>query len=308
MVFNLLMVLILSLPFLLVLLLIIIIRKRKKREALVLGEVSLLPFWATVKGSYRLAWKYRMEYLRISWCWLAVAAPVLFIYDYLTWHFLGVSFCSDFHQLRMEASAHLTRFFVVGLLQTALKLLLGVSIAVAWHRLILRNEKVPRHYLRFDRVVWDYFMVALFIFFLEQLPALVNLIIHDMPIMSFVSLAVSIISLFIAVRISVLLPARALGVQQITVKETLQRTRSNFWRLFWGQILCALCILPFLPLFFLIKTAGCGSDMIGALASTVNILLYMLIIPPVFLSFLSLSYQHFFEKDLLPIKENGIEL
>ena len=41
-------------------------------------------------------------------------------------------------------------------------LLAAASIGVAWHRLLLRNERsLSRMYFRLDRLVWGYFAIAL---------------------------------------------------------------------------------------------------------------------------------------------------
>ncbi len=90
-----------------------------------------------------------------------------------------------------------------------------------------------------------------------------------------------------------MLPARALGHKDITLKDTLHKTRWNFWRILWAG---ALCSIIGSAATFSLHSAGCDMDptpasAIYAFAQTLNVFLIL----PVFLAYLSLCYKHFFE-------------
>jgi hypothetical protein len=101
-------------------------------------------------------------------------------------------------------------------------------------------------------------------------------------------------------RLSLLLPARAVGDLGLTFKETWIRTRGNTWRIFWGIVVCA--ILPVLAaqvVFFSLVGFGPGMSVneafVGRMAVATTILsFYHLLILPIGIGFLSLSYWHFF--------------
>jgi hypothetical protein len=259
-------------------------------------QIARLQPWETAKEAYRLAWEHRVEYVKISWCWLGLAAPVLLLYTWLEWPVLS-SIC-DVGKRRTELEIHGTRTFLLSALLELLVLGFGVSIAVAWHRLILRKERISGVvYLRLDGVVWSYFSLALFLFFLQQGPNLIDSALQDrLGIWAVIASGLLIVFLSVAaaiftVRVWVLLPAKALGETEITIAEAWRRTRGNFWRLFWGQVCCSVIGIP---LYFVLR-AGCGLGFTGPLCYALGIWLGMMFCAPVLLSFLSLSYRHFFE-------------
>jgi hypothetical protein len=256
-----------------------------------------------------------MEYLKILWCWLIVASPMILLYSWLQWPSTKATLCFSIQQIPtevaqapIEAEQGSLAKYAISVLPEVFILFFECSIAVAWHRLILRNERVAvRQYLRFDKVVWNYFTLGLILLFLGELPNLLEQTggwsidggqnILTMLVTSLVALVILIFTLPYTIRLPVLLPARALELNDITIKEVMDKTRCNFWRLSWGQFFCAL---PFFPLttvmFFLIYSMGCANSGMGAVIYIiVNQLILLILFPPVYLSFLSLSYRHFFE-------------
>jgi len=273
------------------------------------AQIPLLPFWATVESAYRAAWYYRAEYLKIIWCWLLLAVPVTCLYSWFVWPTLGAAFCLDFAHLQnkalIQANAHNILFAELPL--TLFRLLAGASIAVAWHRLILRQEKItsPR-YLRHDAVVWDYFTFGFCLWLLTSLIGFVSLLSNNItaaPSMtwSFCVLAAGIVISVVTVRLSVILPARALELRGVTFRDVWRHTSWNYWRLAWGHLLCAL---PGAPLLFMAKM-GCGSAIAGPVMYSAAILLAIFVILPFELAFLSLCYQHFFEREKQSIPQGS---
>ncbi|MDA0780837.1 MAG: hypothetical protein PQ612_06850 [Rickettsiales bacterium] len=247
------------LPFLLIALLIWKIKRRRKQEAIDIasGELYKLPLWKTVKESYRLAWKNRAEYFKISWIWLTISAVVTFLYNLIFWKEISAISCISISKVKLEFST-ISSSFIVSLVVA----MCGASIAVAWHRLILRGERVvSSHYLRLDKVVWNYFALAALILFLETAPQLISPSINNSPAISssesLMILITSIIYLFIicySVRIVVMFPAIALELPDVSIKKVLRKTRRNFWGLLFAPLFCSLPLIPFSLLhWFLLK-------------------------------------------------------
>jgi hypothetical protein len=109
---------------------------------------------------------------------------------------------------------------------------------------------------------------------------------------------IALIASYYAIRMTVMLPARALGITGVTIKEVLRRTKYNFWRISWGHLLCVLpsCLLFLLLLFPL--QPFCDNIIASSFFYTFDFSLTMIVLTPVYLSFLSLSYRHFFEGGL----------
>jgi hypothetical protein len=199
-----------------------------------------------------------------------------------------------------------------------IKLFFSVSIAVAWHRFILLNERVTQKvYLRFDRVVWNYFTIGLLLFLITNLalivgiiPALIAEIIPIKLTNQYIALglwifvlALTIISYSYATRISLLLPAKALDENDISIRTILHRTRGNTWRILFGTIICFAVIIPiFITVGFLssliLKNSLQEEDLCVVfftmtIMKTLMDFVMLLIISPIYLAFLSLSYRFF---------------
>lgn len=294
---------VLLLPVILIVLLIWKVKRRKKQEAIDIasGEFYKLPFWKTVKDSYRLAWKNRTEYLKISWVWLIVSAIVTFLYNWFFWEKASIATCTvNTPQTKLGFSSLFPSFIFSIVLAGC-----GASIAVAWHRLILRGERVvSSHYLRFDKVVWSYFILASIILALEILPQLIGVSVgnsQDMSpwavVMMLMTSALYLFIIYYSVRVVVIFPAIALELPDVSVKKVLRRTRRNFWSLLFAPLFCSLPLIPFSLVYLFFAKELCDNNMAGALLNTVNIVLGMIIMMPVYLSFLSLAYKYFFEKE-----------
>lgn len=274
----------------------------------------LLPLQKLIDDTYRLVWRYKGEYFKIAWCWLALAILVLFLFDYcgqalpafkaLQQKTMSVKAPGDASQFM--GSPYPLLVILWGGLRELVTIFFGVSVAVAWHRLILLKEQVHEpYYLRFDNVVRDYFLVASILMLIEFAPgfiaALLGTASRTLLLLSIiVGMAGIVIAVNYTVRLTVILPARALGVKNIPFGEVLQRTRSNFWRLAIGPFICALpVVLLMLGASFVLGVSPKvgNTPVTQALYSSLSTALYLGILAPFYLTFLSLSFRHFFPEE-----------
>jgi hypothetical protein len=291
------------------LLLIILVRRRRKREAELEGAPLQLPFWATIGSTYAFTWKNAREFIRISWCCLLLMFACSFFASALLFH-PGAT-----PQASGPASYDL--WSLLPSLPELIAIIFGASIAVAWHRFILRQERIDMQpYLRFDGLVRNYIWVALIIYILEAVPNALTSLLTPTPnaaleaqgpfiLAGIFGFFISITAGYYGARISLLLPARALGLTQITVKDVLRRTRLSGWRLFWAPlfILLPVTIIYALMVIFLLKSSALTiADL--ADSSFFRVLMFVLF-TPLYLSFLSFSFRYFFEGDDRPPPEHA---
>jgi hypothetical protein len=142
----------------------------------------------------------------------------------------------------------------VGALVGLLNAIPFASIAVSWHRYILLDE-IPQglQRLRVDGTVLRYFgnvlLVALALFFGGALAGVAAfLLIAILGKASVIFLIPAGIALVMALivyfyRLSIKLPAVALGRRDYTFGRALEDTRGNFWQIFGVAILFALLLL-----------------------------------------------------------------
>jgi hypothetical protein len=204
----------------------------------------------------------------------------------------------------------------------ALMIFAGVSIAVAWHRLLILNEHPGLSGRNITTGnLWRYVVIGVALFLIMFLPVAVTMIptLYFMipaqpgsgpPSPSFVPLILLGFVLYaagiaIALRLSPLLPARAIGNTGLTFRQTWNRTRGNTWRLFWGIVVTTVPLLILAQIAFLIVI---GAPLPGAVrdgdfvakmtaANTVFVAYYLLILP-ISIGFLSHAYRHFFQAPL----------
>ena len=87
---------------------------------------------------------------------------------------------------------------------------------------------------------------------------------HPLPVGSVAALmviALYAVVIAIMLRLSPLLPARAVGDRDRTFKETWRQTRGNTWRLFWGLLACVF--VPMVVIQIVILTIS-GLPSLGA--------------------------------------------
>ena len=171
-----------------------------------------LPVWQTVGACYATVARNLGQLVRISWLWLLIMLPV-----YAVTHWLAPD--------RLEMPPRPLRDALV-VLPLIVELPFLGSIAVAWHRLILREEWVTRAiYLRLDKPVWLYALYSFALWALAYGPLAGVLLLRLVPAPSpdpgvviyfvapiFTALVLMLATnLFVVPRLSLALPAVALG-------------------------------------------------------------------------------------------------
>jgi hypothetical protein len=191
------------------------------------------------------------QLVRISWLWLLIMVPV---YAAAHWLFSTVWAAPAFQTM--------PRWVITGVtaLPSVVDLPFLASIAVAWHRLVLRHERVAASaYLRLDTAVWLYALCSLGFLALTIGPLLCALDfalqrygvppVYDdtspalaivLPLMALALVA----AIFILPRLSLVLPALALG-QRLSPWDAWLATQGNSLRL---ALATCLCMLPALSL------------------------------------------------------------
>lgn len=221
-----------------------------------------LPVWRTVRACYATVLRNLRQLVRISWLWLLIMIPV---YAAAYWFAL------------LPSEPRLVRL-VLAKLPFVVELPFLASIAVAWHRLVLRREQMTaRVFLRLDSAVGAYalcsfaFLVLGYgpiwgfqLFFTPEIAhgAQLGLLPPSQFAVLVLSLAAAlvvslVICLLVVPRLSLVLPALALG-ERLSLRQAWSITRANALRLALATSICMLPVavlvvfpvLPALPFMF----------------------------------------------------------
>jgi hypothetical protein len=211
-----------------------------------LAAPAKLPFWRTLAEAYALWAKHLPEIVGFSWLWLLVMAPVFAVLTYWQAPIFVAMMDAANAGLRDPDPAMTT------LLQAATMLVMLPilsSLAVAWHRRLLRDERVrTRAYLRFDAAVAGYAFLLLVTGLLAAGPQLALQAIETplsgmgetgYRILQTVGIVASVAGLYVAGRLFLVLPARAVG-HDLGFAAAWRASRRNGWRLFFGYLLTVL--------------------------------------------------------------------
>jgi hypothetical protein len=282
-----------------------------------------LPLWRTVRLSYSTYFQHFIDALRTSWLWLVVVGAFTGFASWQQWSWMAAVLARAVPS-RAQPALPLETGLLLNLDQ-ALVLFAGVSIAVAWHRLMILGERPGLSAGNVaSKTLWHYIGVGLVIILIMALP----LVLIFAPMIYFIPKAAggtpppwffALIPIFmllycvamaIMLRLSLLLPARAIGNLDLTFKQTWNRSRGNTWRMFWG---IAACTFPPLLLaqFGYLLTFGFpdprefgGEDIVARMtANSVVFMIYYLLILPIGIGFLSHAYRHFFQGGIEPALE-----
>jgi hypothetical protein len=271
-----------------------------------------LPAWTTVRHSYSSYFRHFSDVLRASWLWLIAVAALTSVAAWQQWSWMATAIANHAYP-QMPKPAEM---ILLSGLSTALALFAGVSIAVAWHRLLILDERPgPSGSNVTTKDLWRYVLVGLALCLIVSwpalaltFPALIALppVGHGSPSATFI-LTIMLGSLFqvaggvVVLRCLMLLPARAIGNTGLTFRQAWNRTRGNIWRLFWGVWLTIappllIAQIAFLALYGLpAPGVTFGEDVVARIAIfTTVVSVYNLLILPIGIGFLSHAYQHFF--------------
>jgi len=161
---------------------------------------------------------YRYVGIRIGLVWLAILGVIGLIG-------LAVSGPDPEQPRTAAANAVELASLVAGLFAFA-------SIAVSWHCFVLRDHMPPGVFsLRLDEAVWRYIGNSLLVLAAAAAPLLVLAALVSLlpPVAALVAAAAAVVAGAFAMRLSVKLPAVALGRRDFTFADALSATEGNFW-------------------------------------------------------------------------------
>ncbi len=281
-----------------------------------------LPFWETVSLSYSTYFSHFIDSLRASWLWLIVVATFT---GFVSWQQRSWT-ATAVTNLKPGQAPQAPKPGMTALLEidNILLLLAGVSIAVAWHRLMILNQRPGLSGSNVaTKDLWRYIVVAIALF----LTLLLSIAVVMLPTFYFLLpapgvrtslppvflplilmlLVAYVVGTAVTLRLTLLLPARAIGNTNLTFKQTWNRTRGNIWRLFWGIVVTTIppwliAEIGFLLIIGFPRPANLASDDFVAqmtVSSTVFTVYYLLIVP-IGIGFLSHAYRHFFQAPIEP--------
>jgi hypothetical protein len=220
----------------------------------------------------------------MSWPWLLVLFLIRVSGDlYLFWN--GIS------KLKPD-QADTTQLYSVISVTGILTAIVFSSIAVNWHRFILRNEVAEgSQRLRLDGLVWRYFLFVVAIALLIALIVFGSIFAgtllgvglyyasHDVGILLGVIGGIAAIPLFLLIfgmsaRWSVKLVAIAMGNKDYTLSDAWRDTNGNTWRLTGLEFLfgCVLSLIGMVSGGAELAAAFANSSLVAAVAAGVTVL------------------------------------
>jgi len=268
---------------------------------------SKLPLWRTIGEAYALWAGNLPDLVRIVWLWMVLMAPVLAILNWWQVPYLtGLLRASASGRTFADPNPMLT--LVMQIVSVVIMLPVLSSIAVAWHRLLLRDEHPgPGAYLRLDRVVVGYAVLAFWIGAIAMAPSYISLLFQtvtgtsaaaqDVLALIVQSLAglIAIVGFFVVARLSLALPGRALGRDDVTLGAAWRASKHNTWRMVWAYF---FCILPWSVITGALSYWLLRTDYSQATITAVIVVLALLgnVVHMISVGMLSLAYRHFFER------------
>ena len=290
------------------------------------GANPKLPLWNAICRSYSM-WLHNFpDVLRVSWLWLVVVGLV----SWLQFSWLGGVATNARQGVPPQLPSLKSRasIYAGGLIW----LLASASVSVAWYRRIILKER-PRLSggNLFTGSLWRYVGVALLIsvvvfiplalailllsFFLSFLVAMLSLApvlrAHPIPVglvTITLMIALCVTAIAVVLRLSLLLPARAVGDRERTLNETWRRTHGNIWRLFWGHLACALLPIVIVQIAIAIILGVSGAQLFGGsvlptrfgITNVINMICYLLA-NPISTNFMALAILHFFGRNQIEV-------
>src|SRR5258708_3959704 len=259
---------------------------------------SQLPLWKTAGEAYAMWWRNFPDLVRVCWIWMLLTAPLWAIWviwwqePYLAGRLQEIRAGQPFDPKALVPNVAP----VVGLIV----LPAFASIAVAWHRLLLQGEHpAAGAYLRLDYMVAAYAGVAFLGNMVMLAPYYFSVTIQfageatqsgAAAFVASVEPFASFAILFILARLSLVLPAMALGRRDVTFGAAWKISEGNTWRMFWAYVLC------FLPVLVVVNgTLTFVSHNDSHVAASLALITMNLLVFPVSMicvGMLSLAYRH----------------
>ncbi len=269
-----------------------------------------LPLWPTIRLSYASYFRHFGDALRISAFWLLMMAMLDAAIGWMQATWMTHVMANPSPQPNLSEPMEMAVMADIGSVALAFA---AVSIAVAWHRRLLLDEKPGRSGGNIvSGALWRYIAVAIVVCVIAALPVLAvvsviwlfgltpapdDAIAPQTPALLAAIMAAYIAGIVILLRLCLLLPANATGNITLTVKDAWRGSRGNFWRLLWGSVACALPPLLLVGIVFagaiLLPMADLLYRAQWAVASAIATCVWLLGWP-IWIGFLSHAYRHLF--------------
>lgn len=268
------------------------------------APVTKLPLWRTIRLSYATFFEHFGDGLRIAAIWLPPVAILATIGGWLQATLLMEVAANPQVQIDASQPMHLL------MLGYALNLLLtvaAISSAVAWHRLLLLEEQPTASSGRNigTGYYWRYVGIGVLIVLIAAIPPVVVLVTMELldllpaagptpPAEIAVIVLAYLVGIVLMLRLSPLLPARAIGNVTLSLKDARRHTRGNLWRLFLGILACTLPPYLLLKIIFIVLTLipfGDGLHVLQWAAANAVTLCCWLLLVPIWIGFLSHAYR-----------------
>jgi hypothetical protein len=156
-----------------------------------------LPLWDTIRLSYSTYFQNFTDVLRITWLWLAVAAPLMGIMTWQTFSSMAGLMADMKRGPSPQTPARLVSMPVetipLGLAAGLVLVLAGVSIAVAWHRRIILGEHPGFSGSNVaTKNLWRYVWTGIAIYLIVFLPSMMIVLDYRCPFCSLRSLRLAL--------------------------------------------------------------------------------------------------------------------
>jgi hypothetical protein len=247
-----------------------------------------LPVLSIVTQAYRAPLANLGPLARVSWLWLVLMLTGMFLFYWTVWPWHPGPADGDYW---VETAIWWAELIV--------PLPFLSSIAVAWHRFLLRDEQVRSSlYLRLDRVVWSYALICLLYWASVLVWVSYGVLwpeIHDAETIPLTVRAAAVllagVFLVVGARVSIVLPAIALETPGAGWRQVWIATRFNTWRLALGALLCVAPVLAIGPL---LTWVDLSDHRTGHALQQAGYMLLEAILVIFGVSFLSFAYRWFF--------------
>lgn len=268
------------------------------------APATKLPLWQTIRLSYATYFEHFGNGLRIAALWLPPVAILAAIGGWLQATLLME--VAAFPKVQIDASQPM-HLLMLGYALNLLLAVAAISSAVAWHRLLLLGEQPTARSGRNigTRFFWRYVGVTILIAVIATIALVVVLVpmaaldllpaAGSTPPVEIAVIALTyVISVMLMLRLSPLLPARAIGNVTLLLKDAWRRTRGNLWRLFLGILACTIPPFLLVKIIFIALTIipfGGGLHVVQwTIASAVALCCWLLLFP-IWIGFLSHAYR-----------------
>jgi hypothetical protein len=270
-------------------------------NAVTIAKPAKLPLFRTVGQAYALWARNFSDIVRICWLWMLLMVPILALWDW--WQTAqAAEMVQGIRAGQPYVDPHPVLTWGSLIVSKLIMLPAVASVAVAWHRLLLRDEHpATGFYLRLDRIVVGYAILAFLIGLIITVPSTAGILIPQIKsgttasVVQFLVNVAAIAAIFIAPRLSLVLPGIALGRDDATLATAWRVSKRNTWRMVWAYF---FCLLPWIAI-----GGGMSSWLVlssdnRAVVTLVSIAVGLLWIPAGMISvgMLSLAYRHFFEQ------------